>query len=113
MTVVETPRFLREAASLLSESEREEFVSFVAANPEAGDIIPATGGIRKLRWAARGKGKRGGVRAIYYYHNESLPLFLLNVFAKSVKVNLTRAEGNELKKLVPRLVDGYQRRAAK
>ena len=53
MTVVETPRFLRDAASLLSDSERDEFVAYVAANPEAGDIVPATGGIRKLRWAAK------------------------------------------------------------
>jgi hypothetical protein len=73
MTVVETLAFLREAATELIETERIELVSFLAANPEAGDVMPETGGARKLRWRARGRGKRGGVRVIYYYHNESLP----------------------------------------
>ncbi len=113
MTVVETPTFLREAASILSDSERAELAGAVAANPELGNVMPGTGGVRKLRWAAKGKGKRGGVRVIYYYHSESLPLFLLNLFAKSEKVNLTKAERNEMKKLVPRLVVAYRRRIAK
>lgn len=110
MTVVETPWFLRDAASRLTEPERSDLVAFLAANPEAGDLMAETGGIRKLRWGVRGRGKRGGVRVIYYYHNESLPLFLLNVFAKNEKTNLSRAERNELKHLVPRLVAGYQKR---
>src|ERR1035441_10660879 len=61
MTVVETPFFLRKAADLLDEEERSELVAFVGANPDVGDVIPETGGVRKLRWSARGKGKRGGV----------------------------------------------------
>ena len=72
--------------------------------------MPETGGARKLRWRAQGRGKRGGVRVIYYYHNESLPLFLLNVFAKNEKANLTKAERNEMKLLLPRLVRGYRKR---
>jgi hypothetical protein len=72
-----------------------------------------TGGIRKLRWGTQGRGKRGGVRVIYYYHSEALPLFLLNVFAKNEKANLSKAERNELRLLVPRLVAGYQRRMPK
>jgi hypothetical protein len=88
-------------------------VFFLAANPEAGDIIAETGGARKLRWRAPGRGKRGGVRVIYYYHNKSIPLFLLNVFAKNEKANLTKAERNEMKALLPRLVVGYQKRMAK
>lgn len=94
----------------MTETERAELVGFVAANPEAGDVMPQTGGVRKLRWAAKGKGKRGGVRVIYYHHSESIPLFLLNVYAKSEKDNLTKAERNEMKTLVPRLVAGYRRR---
>ena len=113
MTVLETPGFLRDAAAALAEDERAEVVSFLAANPDAGDIIAETGGARKLRWRAPGRGKRGGVRVIYYYHNESLPLFLLNVFAKNEKANLTKAERNEMKALLPRLVAGYQKRMAK
>ncbi len=110
MTVVETPGFLREAGALLTGTARAELVGFLAANPEAGDVIAGTGGVRKLRWAAKGKGKRGGVRVIYYHHSEAIPLFLLNVYAKSEKDNLTKAERNEMKKLVPRLVVGYRRR---
>jgi hypothetical protein len=80
MNVVETPGFLRDAAVVFTDLERRELVGFLAANPEAGDIMPETGGARKLRWRMRGRGKSGGARVIYYYHNESLPLFLLNAF---------------------------------
>jgi len=112
MTVIETPSFLREAASVLNDDERSEAVFFLASNPEAGDIMPDTGGGRKLRWRAPGRGKRGGLRVIYYYHNASMPLFLLNVFAKNERANLTKAERNEMKALLPRLVAGYRRRMA-
>ena len=107
MTVVETPIFLRKAADLFDEEGRSQLALFVAANPEAGEVVPETGGVRKLRWAVRGGGKRGGVRVIYYFHNDSFPLFLLTLFAKNQKANLTRAERNELKKLVPLLVTTY------
>jgi hypothetical protein len=111
MTVVETPGFLRDAAAAgLTEQELSELVAYVAANPEAGDIMVGTGGVRKLRWMSQGRGKRGGVRVIYYYHNESLPVFLFNLFAKNEKPNLTRAECNEMKKLLPRLIAGYRKR---
>jgi len=112
MTVIETPSFLRDAAAALTDEERTEAISFLAANPEAGDIMPDTGGGRELRWRAQGRGKRGGVRVIYYYHNESVPLFLLNVFAKNEKANLTKAERNEMKALLPRLIAGYRKRIA-
>jgi hypothetical protein len=103
---------LRDAAGRLTEEERDELVTFLAANPEAGDIMPETGGARKLRWRVAGRGKRGGARVIYYYHNASIPLFLLSVFAKNEKANLTTAERNEMKKLLPRLVAGYRKRMA-
>ena len=90
MAVVETPGFLREAAIALSGKERTEAIRFLAANPEAGDVMPGTGGGRKVRWRAEGQGNRGSVRVIYYFHNESLPIFLLSVFSKSEKTDLTR-----------------------
>ena len=110
MAVVETPSFLREAAAALDEAERLDLIWFLAANPESGDVMTGTGGSRKLRWRAAGRGKRGGVRVIYYYHNETIPLFLLSVLAKNEKANLTPAERNAMAALLPRLVAGYGRR---
>ena len=107
MTTVETARFLKDAKPLMSDLEREELVMFVGANPEAGEIIPETGGVRKIRWALAGRGKRGGARVIYYYHNRRLPLFLLAVYGKNEKANLSKAERNAMKRLVPVLVVGY------
>ena len=111
ITVVETPEFLRRAKPLLSESERAHLVAFIGANPEAGEIIPETGGVRKIRWALPGMGKRGGARVIYYYHNQHLPIFLLSAYAWSRKENLSKGERNEMKRLVPALIAGYPRKA--
>jgi hypothetical protein len=110
MTVVETTSFLRDAALMLTDDERSGLTIFLATNPDAGDVMPGTGGARKLRWRAQGCGKRGGVRVIYYFYNESLPLFLLNVFAKNEKSNLTKAEQNELRQLLPQFAATYQKR---
>jgi hypothetical protein len=107
MTVVETARFLKDARPLLSDSEREELAAFVGANPEAGEILPETGGVRKIRWALAGRGKRGGARVIYYCHNERLPLFLPAAYGKNEKANLSKAERHAMKRLVPILVAGY------
>ena len=107
MTVVETEEFLRKARPLMSDAEREELVAFVSANPEAGKIIPETGGVRKVRWALAGRGKRGGARLIYYYHSERMPLFLLSAYPKNEKANLSKAERNAMKRLVPILVAAY------
>ncbi|SPE38683.1 Toxin-antitoxin system, toxin component, RelE family [Candidatus Sulfopaludibacter sp. SbA6] len=111
MTVVETREFLRKANPLMSESERADLVAFIGANPEAGEVIPETGGVRKLQWALAGMGKRGGARVVYYYHNEQLPIFLLSAYAKSWKENLSKGERNAMKRLVPALIAGYPRKA--
>jgi hypothetical protein len=107
MTVVETPFFLRKAAGLIADEERERLIAFIAANPEAGDVIPESGGVRKLRWAAMGKGKSGGVRVVYYFGGEALPLFLLTIYAKNQKANLTKAERNEFRTIIPLLARTY------
>ena len=106
-TVVETPFFIRKSAALLDEEERWDLIGFLAASPEAGDLISGAGGVRKVRWATRGRGKRGGVRVIYYYHNQAVPLFLLTAYAKNQKANLTTAERNDFKKLTALLVETY------
>jgi hypothetical protein len=110
MTVVETAEFLKHAKGLMTDLEREALVAFVGANPEAGEVVPETGGVRKIRWALEGKGKRAGARVIYYYHSERLPLFLLSAFAKNRKANLSKGERNAMKRLVPALVAGYPKK---
>lgn len=99
-TVAETPEYQRCAGRLLSAVERSEIVDYLAARPKAGDLMRGTGGVRKLRWARSGRGKSAGVRVIYYYHSDALPLYLLTVFGKSEKANLSNAERNELASLV-------------
>ena len=107
MTVVETEEFLRRVKPLLPASERMELVAFVGANPEAGEIIRGTGGLRKIRWALEGAGKRSGARVIYYYHNEHIPVFLLSAYSKNRKADLSPSERNVMRRLVPTLLAGY------
>lgn len=100
ITVAEMPEYIRRAARLLSQWERSDVIDYVAATPKAGDLIQGTGGVRKLRWTRGGRGKSGGVRVIYYFHSEAIPLYLLTVFGKGEKADLNQAERNELAKLV-------------
>lgn len=96
ITVVETASFVADAKVCMTNDERIEAINMIAANPECGDIVSGGGGIRKVRFAIGGRGKSGGVRIIYYFHNERVPVFLLAVFAKNEQANLTRAETNLL-----------------
>ena len=107
MTVVETARFLKDAKPLMSDAERATLVEFVGADPTAGTVIPETGGVRKIRWALKGKGKRGGARVVYFYHSPHLPVFLLAAYAKNEKATLSKSECNAIRRLVPILVAGY------
>lgn len=104
ITIAETTEYARRAKKLLAEQERSELISYLAAHPEAGDVMEGTGGVRKVRWAREGRGKSGGVRVIYYYHSEGMPLYLLTLYGKSEKDNLSAGERNDLAKLVSLLV---------
>ncbi|OGT84115.1 MAG: addiction module toxin RelE [Gammaproteobacteria bacterium RIFCSPLOWO2_12_FULL_52_10] len=104
ITVAETRMFQRKVARLLSEHEREDLVTYLAEYPNTGIIMEETGGIRKLRWARSGRGKSGGLRVIYYFHDESMPLYLLTVFGKNEKANLSKEERNSLAAAVKKLV---------
>lgn len=86
-TVAETDVFVRYAAQIWSDEERHEFISFIALNPSAGDIIPGTGGCRKIRWTRAGLGKRGGARVIYFLPNEDV-VWLLIAYTKTAYDNL-------------------------
>jgi hypothetical protein len=87
-TICETPTFVEEADKLWSEDERLEFFRWLASNPEVGDVIPGSGGCRKVRWARAGTGKRGGVRVIYFTRLPSGEIWMLLVYAKSVRDNI-------------------------
>jgi len=100
ITVAETPQYVRCAERLLPAADRMEVVEYLAANPKAGDLMQGTGGVRKLRWARGGRGKSGGVRVIYYFHSEAMPLYLLTVYGKNEMANLSKAERNDLAGLV-------------
>ena len=110
ITVAETLPFLRQAASLWSEDEHRAFVDYIAANPEVGDVIPDTGGVRKVRWSRAGMGKRGGARVIYFYHDDTMPLYLLLAYAKAQRENLTPDEKRQVRALVAGLKQAHRRR---
>lgn len=104
ITVAETTEFIKQAGKLINDDERQNLISYLADNPMTGVVIEGTGGIRKLRWARRGMGKSSGVRVIYYYYNERMPLYLLTIYGKGEKANITASEKSELSKLVKLLV---------
>ena len=110
ITVAETLPFLRQAAGLWGEEERNAFVDFIAANPEAGDVIPDTGGLRKVRWSRPGTGKRGGVRVIYFYHDSAMPLYLLLIYAKAQRENWTHEEKRRALALTTAIRHAHRRR---
>jgi hypothetical protein len=107
ITVVETPTYLRDATKLLTEAERTAVVDAVAAGPAEGVVIVGSGGVRKLRIGLQGRGKRGGARVIYFYHNVALPVFLLALFAKNERDDLSAGEVAEMAKFVKALVRNY------
>ena len=108
-TVVETPDYLGDAkAAGIGDNERRSIVEYVADNPTAGDLIVGSGGARKLRFAAPGRGKSGGYRVVTYYGGGDLPVFLLNVFKKGDRVNLSKAEINELREELSHLAREYR-----
>jgi hypothetical protein len=110
-SVVETRAFQRAAAEAgMSDEEISALIDFLARNPSSGDEIAGTGGCRKLRVAGRGKGKSGGYRTITFYSGEDVPVFLITVFSKGERANLSKAERNALGGITKELVAEYQRR---
>ena len=110
ITVAEIEPFQRKVEKLLSEEERQELISYLSEHPSSGDLIQGTGGIRKLRWARGSKGKSGGIRVVYYFHSEIMPLYLLAAFGKNEKTNISAEEKHLLSKLVKKLVTFWRKR---
>lgn len=108
--VIETPAYLAHAERLFSTEERTAVVDRVATNPECGVLMPGAGGIRKVRFGFGGRGKSGGARVIYFIAGDELPIFLLAVFAKNEKSDLTPKERAKLAASVKDMISGYRRR---
>lgn len=108
ITVVETPSYLAAAKGILSEEDRKEIVELVAAEPESGVSIGS--GIRKMRIGVDGRGKRGGGRVVFLYAGFDIPVFLLTLFAKNEKSNLSRSEHASLAELATKIVNEYRRK---
>ena len=99
MIFIETPIFTADLNEFLTDDEYTEFQQYLADNPRSGDVIQDTGGLRKIRWASNGKGKRGGVRVIYYHLNADAQIRLLLIYKKGIQDNLTEKQKKILRKL--------------
>ena len=102
-SVLETPIFTRRADALLSVEDRADLISTLAADPEAGDLVPGLGGIRKLRFAPAGRGKSGGFRVIYYVATEAMPIYALLIYGKNEQPNPTPDQRKAMLRLVAEL----------
>jgi hypothetical protein len=108
-TALETPSYLADAERLFTRQERLAIVDRLATDPTCGVVIPGSGGIRKVRFGFGGRGKSGGARIVYLFSGESLPVFVLAVFAKNEKADLSKAERNALAKMVTDMIESYRR----
>ena len=110
ITIAETASYAHDATAELSETERLALLDHLARRPLSGVLVAGANGLRKLRWGKGSSGKSGGVRVIYYFHNHSMPLYLLALFAKNEKANLSAAERQALGRLIDTLVEAHQKK---
>lgn len=97
---IETKAFTARVRRLLSDETYRELQRYLAGTPDAGSVIPGTGGLRKIRWSAGDRGKRGGVRIVYYWHPATATILMLFVFAKNERDDLSPAQKATLRKIV-------------
>ncbi len=110
-TVAQTHAFTNQAeAAGMTDDEIDSLVAFIAENPDAGDVIQGTGGCRKVRIAGRNKGKRGGYRTITFFSGEIMPVYLLAVFGKGERSDLSQKERNALRDMTKGIVEAYKKR---
>ena len=97
LTVIETDEFHRQALSVWNAAELDAFIAWIAANPEAGNVIPGAHGARKVRWSIQGQGKRGGARVIYFNVLDDGFLVLLAVYVKAARSTMSAGEIRKVK----------------
>ena len=106
MDIIELPPFIRNAKKLLNNTDREELKAFLTQHPNKGSVIPGTGGLRKLRWSAKGKGKRGGARIIYFYYQIKNRIYLFTCYSKNEQTDLRPEIKKQLKTMLDSLKKG-------
>jgi RelE toxin of RelE / RelB toxin-antitoxin system len=110
VSVIEFPSYLRRADEFLSAGEQDAVVDLIAYEPTCGDLIPGTGGLRKVRIGRGGSGKRGGARVIYYFYNADFPVFIMALYAKNEKADLSAREKKEFAAYAKEAVTQWRRK---
>jgi len=110
VSVIELPGYRRRADELLSSDEQDAIVNLIAYEPTCGNLIPGTGGLRKVRVGRGGSGKRGGARVIYYFYNANFPALLVAIYAKNEKADVSAQEKRKFTALVKEITAQWQRR---
>ena len=110
ITIVELRLVQKDLNDALSEDEAARLIDWIAMNPTTGDIVQGTNGVRKMRWRCGSKGKRGGLRIIYYFRDLNMPIYLLAIYKKGEKLDLSDREKKMIRQLVDELVDEHAQR---
>jgi hypothetical protein len=110
VSVIELPGYRRRADELLGSDEQDAIIDLIAYEPTCGDLIPGTGGLRKVRVGRGGSGKRGGARVVYYFYNTNFPVLLLAIYAKNEKADLSAQEKRKFAALVKEITAQWQRK---
>jgi hypothetical protein len=110
ISISEMDPFVEDAERIFTKNEYENLILFLANHPDAGELIQGTGGVRKVRWPARGQGKRGGARVVYYFRDLNVPVYLLAVYAKGEKISLTEKEKKMMRRTVDQIVQATMAR---
>lgn len=107
ITIAEVKEFTEAADDVFTEDERDTLIELLALDPLAGEAIPDTGGVRRIRWAAKSQGRRGGANVVYFFRDLNTPVYLLALFRKGESMRLSMKEKFEMRLLVQEIVEAY------